>query len=313
MDIEPYNSTNAQEWNCFVKESRNGTFLFEREYMDYHSDRFTDNSLILRNDKGKIIALLPANREGKILYSHHGLTYGGWILGQRHPNTNTMLEGWQIMTEYLRKNNIEKIIYNPVPHIYHKYPSEEDIYALYRNGGKLTGCLVSSVIDLRNPLGFNKGTHYSLTKANKAAVSVSESNDFLTFWLILTKLLKDKYSAAPVHTLEEITLLQNRFPRHIRLYAAYEDNEMTAGVVIYHTGIVSHCQYIAATPRGQQTGALPKLFSFIIGNIPAGTRYFDFGTSNEDNGNYLNSGLLAQKAGFGARAIACPRFEIELR
>ena len=44
-----------------MKVSKNGTFLFLRAYMDYHSDRFHDHSLMFHNEKGKLIAVLPAN------------------------------------------------------------------------------------------------------------------------------------------------------------------------------------------------------------------------------------------------------------
>ena len=46
--------------------------------MEYHADRFTDYSLLVY-DGNKLLALLPANRSGDVLYSHAGLTYGGVI------------------------------------------------------------------------------------------------------------------------------------------------------------------------------------------------------------------------------------------
>ena len=37
-------------WDTFVQESKNGTFLFVRDYMDYHRDRFQDCSLLVYRD-----------------------------------------------------------------------------------------------------------------------------------------------------------------------------------------------------------------------------------------------------------------------
>ncbi len=45
--------------------------------MEYHNDRFTDASVIIYDEKGKITALLPANISGDTVFSHGGLTYGG--------------------------------------------------------------------------------------------------------------------------------------------------------------------------------------------------------------------------------------------
>ena len=43
--------------------------------MEYHSDRFQDFSLIIYNDKGNIMALLPASIDGDTVMSHGGLTF----------------------------------------------------------------------------------------------------------------------------------------------------------------------------------------------------------------------------------------------
>ncbi|MFW5535735.1 MAG: GNAT family N-acetyltransferase, partial [Prevotella sp.] len=66
FEVIPYSPSEAFLWNSFVEHSRQGTFLFNRGYMDYHSDRFSDCSLMFRR-KGRICAVLPANRRGDIL------------------------------------------------------------------------------------------------------------------------------------------------------------------------------------------------------------------------------------------------------
>ena len=40
--------------------------------------------------------------------------------------------------------------------------------------------------------------------------------------------------------------------------------------------------------------------------------FFDFGTSNEDSGDYLNAGLIQQKEGFGARAVCYDQYEWDI-
>ena len=61
ISICRYTQDKHAQWDDFVKVSKNGTFLFLRAYMDYHSDRFHDHSLMFHNEKGKLIAVLPAN------------------------------------------------------------------------------------------------------------------------------------------------------------------------------------------------------------------------------------------------------------
>ena len=46
FEIIRYTPDKANEWNKFIAKSKNGTFLFDRNYMDYHSDRFHDYSLL---------------------------------------------------------------------------------------------------------------------------------------------------------------------------------------------------------------------------------------------------------------------------
>ncbi|MBQ9821268.1 MAG: GNAT family N-acetyltransferase, partial [Muribaculaceae bacterium] len=63
VEIIRYEASMAAQWNDFVQSSRNATFLHQRGYMDYHSDRFSDCSLLALRDS-KLCALLPACIDG---------------------------------------------------------------------------------------------------------------------------------------------------------------------------------------------------------------------------------------------------------
>lgn len=303
MTVEVYNPLLAAEWNRVVAECRNTTFLHRRGYMDYHADRFADMSLIARDDRGRIVALLPANRRGEILQSHGGLTYGGWLMTPR-ADMPAMMAVWERMTDLLRQNGIKELIYKPVPHIYHKYPAEEDLYALWRSGGELDSVLMSSVIDLNAPLGFDMSARRKVRKAIEAGVIVGLSDDWVGYWKILENRLAKAHNTRPVHSLEEIMLLHSRFPDNIKLYTALYERGVVAGVVMYLTDTTAHCQYIASSDEGLEMNVLPLLFDYIITEVKPKVRYFDFGTSNEAGGQILNEGLIRQKASFGARAVA---------
>lgn len=305
MTVEIYNPSLAAEWDRVVGECRNATFLHLRGYMDYHADRFDDMSLIARDDRGRIIALLPANRRGDVLQSHGGLTYGGWLMTPRADMPAMMLV-WNRMAGLLREHGIRELIYKPVPHIYHKFPAEEDLYALWRAGGQLDSVLISSVIDMSNILGFDMSARRKVRRAADAGVKAGLSDDWKGYWQVLEDRLRRAHNTRPVHSLAEMELLHNRFPENIKLYTAVQNELIVSGVVMYITDTTMHCQYIASSDLGLEINALPLLFEHILSEADPGIRYFDFGTSNEDGGLVLNEGLIRQKASFGARAIAFP-------
>ena len=311
MTVDIYKAGFREAWDRVVCESRNGTFLHLRAYMDYHADRFDDMSLVARDGAGRIVALLPANRRGDTLESHGGLTYGGWLMRPR-ADMLAMMKIWSEATGLLRREGIRQLVYKPVPHIYHKYPAEEDIYALWRAGGEIRSVLASSVIDLASPLGFDMSARQSVRKAARDGVTVGLSDRWDDFWQVLEERLATAHDARPVHSLDELKLLHSRFPDNIRLFTAEYDGEVVAGAVIYYTDTVAHSQYTGSTETGRRLRSLPLLYDHIIGNLPAGVRYFDFGTSNEDGGRVLNEGLIRQKASFGARAVAYTSYLIQI-
>src|SRR5215212_5561363 len=122
--IDVYTPLQKPLWDEFVLKSKNGTFLFFRDYMDYHADRFVDHSLLLWEDD-KLVAVLPANRGETSLVSHGGLTYGGLVIGA-DMRTATMADLFTALLEHLRERKIATLIYKTIPHVYHSLPAEED-------------------------------------------------------------------------------------------------------------------------------------------------------------------------------------------
>ena len=129
--IAPYTPDLQKKWDVFVQESRNGTFLHSRAYMDYHSDRFKDQSVIVKSNDN-IVGVFPANEANDTISSHDGLTFGGLVFGmsQRASQIQEMLSE---LAEYYSKMGFKKILYKSVPHLFHKYPAEDDLFWLYRN------------------------------------------------------------------------------------------------------------------------------------------------------------------------------------
>ena len=108
--VELYTPERKKEWNIFIENAKNSTFLFDRNYMDYHADRFQDFSLMIYR-KNKLYALLPANKKNDVLYSHQGLTYGGLIMSKKS-TTLEVIETFQAINSFLKEQNINKVFIN---------------------------------------------------------------------------------------------------------------------------------------------------------------------------------------------------------
>ena len=296
------------EWNLFVTRSKNGTFLFDRDYMDYHQQRFADFSLLFYL-KDSLYAILPANREGNILRSHAGLTYGGLVMDAQATAANTV-RLFEELNAYLRTQGIEKVIYKCIPWIYHRMAAEEDLYAIFRTcRARLVARDMGSVIARGSEIRWQRVRRRAVARADEHGVIVRQTDDFAGFWEILTENLNAKYGVQPVHNLDEISLLHSRFPDHIKLYTATVDGELLAGVVLYLTPQVAHAQYSSANAKGKQWGGIDKIYSQIIPETLAEYRYFDFGRSTENRGLYLNENLIFQKEGYGARGLCWDWYE----
>ncbi|MCM1378215.1 MAG: GNAT family N-acetyltransferase [Clostridium sp.] len=316
LSIIRYSPDNSSLWDEFASCARNSSLLALRGYMDYHSDRFEDCSLMAFKGNS-LVAILPANVRGDILYSHQGLTFGGWILPPRHLDGADILEIFRAAIAFCRDMGMKSIVYKPVPTLYHRQPSQEDIYALQRLGGSMTGCNLSETIRLNDNPGFNTLRRRTLRKALKDTTMemVEVGSDDLrlqSFYRLLSSCLEERFGARPVHSLEELRLLRGRFPENIRIFGIRQMGtmEFEAGICIYAWKGVAHCQYIATTERGRRENLLTMLVWKLL-EIFQDYRYFDFGTSNETDGS-LNEGLLRQKASFGASGITFPTWQLNL-
>lgn len=314
IEISLYQESEQREWDDFARQSRNATFLLQRGYMDYHSDRFSDFSLVARTPQGRLAGLLPANRDGDTVLSHQGLTYGSWIVPFRHFDATVMMEMTDAAIEFLRGHGVRRLVYKPIPYIYHRYPADDDIYAMWRHGARLSECNISTAIDLTNPIPYDRGNKSGLKVAQREGVRVERTDSaYPEFWQLLSDVLAERHGAKPVHTLAEIELLRGRFPDHIKLYAATLGGKVVAGTVMFADGPVAHSQYIASSDEGRRVHALAAVFARVAADATAqGRRYLDFGISNEDHGRWLNAGLVQQKARLGGRGVAYNTFTLDL-
>ena len=310
MKVIKYEPDHKSVWDEFIKRSKNGVFLFLRDYIEYHSDRFTDHSLMFLEDD-TLIAVMPANMKDDVLISHGGLTFGG-VISDNKMKITPMLAVFEAVIGYMRKFEFRKLVYKVTPHIYHSKPSEEDLYALFINKATLLRRDFSAAIRMKERLRFSKGRKHSIKKAKKMEVEVRRSEDFETFMDIEEFVLKKYHNTKPVHSSDEIKLLAKRFPKNIKLFGAYKKETMLAGTIIYESKNVAHAQYIASIDEGKEIGASDIIFDYLLNEYYDNKRYFDFGISTEDEGWYLNAGLALNKETFGGRGVVYDWYEINL-
>lgn len=310
--IEIYNLCFKETWNNFISKSINGTFLFYRDFMEYHQDRFKDFSLLIFKEE-ELLAVLPANKVDNTIISHQGLTFGGLIVAPSISieEVNTLLDKLRL---FLKEKEIISLTVKSIPEFYSKSTSFDLYQVMLDKEFQLVLSNMVLAIDYSKPLAIHKTKrkHY---RNNKHDFQIRESRDFASFWnQVLVPRLAEKHNTKPVHTLSEITMLSERFPEHIMQYDIYLEDEILAGITIFKNEHVLKSQYGATTNEGEKTRALDYLFLHLIYKYQeVGKHYFSMGTvadSNYESG--YNPGLLKQKEELGCQVFEQQILKIEI-
>ena len=332
MTIIPYSINKKDLWNLFVARSKNGSFLLQRNYIDYYAETYFDCSVLVFEggeisdvaennnfDPNRLLAVFPANwvEEEKSVYSHQGLPYGGLVL-KDEVTAKEVAEILQSILMYYKSYLLaEKLIYKPIPYIYSTYPVAEDLYALFRANSKLTDRQLSSVVSVKNPI---KMQTLRVRQAKKAIdygyyidrLTEEDTDSLDEYWELLTE-SKQKNGTAPEHSKEDMLQLMKIFPRQIRLYLVRSGRSIVSGAVIFECKKVAYINYLASTDEGRQLGALDLLFRHLVNERYKQMDYIDMGPSNRGNGWSINEELLTQKEEFGGRAVCYDTYEIRLQ
>lgn len=287
------------EWDGFVRSARNGTFMFERGFMDYHASRFEDSSLLFF-DGGRLVALLPAHRTGTSLVSHEGLPFAGFLVNPRTTHRE-MIAIMDALRGYLRERGIERLVCTPVPACYHEVPLADDVYLLHQMGARCTGMkLAAGFAGPVSPL-LGANTRRNLKKtARRFPCEFEECHDVAEFWPHLERFLQEHRNARPVHSMDEMAELKARFPGQIRLFFAKAAGEVVAGEVVFLTGRVQRGQYFFRCR--QDSSSFSRRLILWVAALPDCTRpWIDLGTSVDPGTGTIDGPLLCSKEQTGAR------------
>jgi len=315
LRVRPYETTDSHIWDDFCTRALQATLLHTRRFLSYHGDRFVDCSLIIE-DEGKCVGLFPAALsplDPAYVISHPGITFGG-VLHCGDLRGERMISALAEICQHFQRQGLERLTYKAVPNFYHIAPAQDDIYALFRLGATRPRCDISSTIDLQHRLPLSERRRRSLKKAINLGLEIVEGSRYLqNVWEVLLENLANKHGASPVHSLDEIMLLADRFPELIRCICAKLNGEVVAGVLIFVTPTAYHAQYIASSETGYKVSALDLVFEYAIKSAnDQGRRWFDFGICNEKQGTVLNDGLYRFKSEFGGGGTVHEFYELKL-
>lgn len=314
--VRRYLPTDAPSWDRLVRESENGTVLHTRRYLDYHAERFLDESRVVVDDRGELVAVFPAarGRSPDEVVSHPGLTFGGLVYGARSRGTQIEAMLAEVL-ESLAEDGYRRLDYRAVPGVLRARLGDDDIYALFRLGADAYSRGLSSVVDLRRAKP-SKSRLGCIKKARRLGVELSDDVAMLpAYWALLETQLKARHQAAPVHTLQEMEGLATRLPQDIRLRVALMSGAVVAGAVLYrYRADVLHTQYLCTDDTGRTSSALDLVIASLTADRDAEELSFlSFGISNDPSNGALNDDLFQYKHSFGATGHSLLGFHVDCR
>lgn len=311
MEIVPYRPEKKKEWERLIKKALNSTFLHSRNFMDYHGERFVDGSL-MAYVKDQLVAVLPANIDQQQVYSHQGLTYGGFLV-DRELTTIMMLRIVAEFLRYYKEKGFHTFILKSPPCFYGGPGQEVIEYALFVLGAEIVRTDLTYAVEL--PVDgehFSKRRKRGIKGGELHGVEIKKTDRFDRFWQeVLVPNLRERHHTTPVHKVEEITYLCRTNPGAIHQYEACFQDQVVAGITVFETEKVAHTQYIASTVKGREVHALDVLVNRLMTVEFGHKSYFNFGIVNENEGTFINKGLMEWKESFGAKPYVHKFYRVE--
>lgn len=309
--VERYTSAWKSHWDTVVRRAHNGHFMFERDFMEYHADRFDDHSLLFLDDDTPM-AVLPAHRKGEDLISHQGLPFAGlvWVDAVRMSAMSNVV---QILIDHLKANGLARLIYTPVPAPYKRFHDDGDVYQLERVGALLRETKVSCAVRVGTSPGIatTRGKH--MRRAQRNGLQIDPKLDMARAYEMISTFLEKKSYRPPVHTLDELQLLARRFPDQIHVHGIFKEDSLLHSIISFHSESCIRLQYMGGTEQGREHYA-PDFFYALLFQDPVNQgRWIDFGTSMDLATGELDPELHWYKESFGGRSSLVRTFVLNLR
>ena len=320
LEFLRFQKDEEQAWDLFVPKTNNGTIFHLRSFLNYHPEsRFKDHSVMVRK-KGNLFSLLPAAEQvlkgKKTLVSHPGATVGSFTL----PENLSIADSFGLvkkLIEYAKNEKFQCIRISLPPNLYQRRLSNYMEYSFFKFGFVYAKREVTSILFLektieKTEMKFRPSHLRAVRKAIDKNIVVKQSKNIEAFYAILKNNLEIRHGVSPTHTLGELMNLFHLFPDKIRLFAAFYDELMIAGVVTFQINQrVLLAFYISHDERYSYLRAVNILFYNIFEwAIKSKFEVFDFGIFTVDG--KPNMGLGRFKENFGASGIFRDTIELNL-
>lgn len=312
--IEKYKKEKKDVWDEFVlNQSCNGTFLQTRNFLEYHEDKFHENSLFFL-DNEKIIAVLPAHiysKNGfKQFMSHQGSTYGGLVINCKYYKARKVQEVLDCLDNYAKENSINEIVLKITPKLFCTKKPDLLQYMLTLNGYENFGEL-STYVDLAKTnedilLSFDETKRKIVRRLRKNDITLKKlvsDEDIYNFCTLLELNLK-KHNAMPIHSYENLLDFKNsRLTNNVEFFGVFIDDKMCAAgmMFLFNKLKIAHAQNLSTDPNSPYADSITYLYYSMIEEYKK--RDFDYvswGKSTEDRGKILNFNLLRNKEAYGS-------------
>ena len=315
-EIQPYTQEQESRWDRFVMEdSMNGTFLQTRNFLNYHPEgRFVDASFFVEKS-GIVVAVVPGCTVDGSFISHSGSTFGGPVVSKDFYSGNKVLEIVKDIDDYIVRN-FKSVKFKPTSPIFAAVPTDLLDYALEHSGyyrHTELSCYTPVLKDVDPLENCKRECRHNFRLSEKLNLTYGEipDSEMEKFYDFLV-MSKARYNTKPVHTLEELRNLKQRFPEEILFRGVWQDGIYLSGMMIFYfrQAKVFHFQYLAPDDSKRETNATTSLFVNAMREAAqAGCEKFSWGISTEDAGAYLNENLYRFKESFGALPCVNARYE----
>lgn len=315
FEIISYEEKYEEQWDDFVEnEAINGTFLQQWKFLNYHGkDRFRDCSIMFWS-KNKLVAVCPAciivEKGKKIFYSHMGSTYGGLVVSKELLRAEKMKALIDSFENFLKEHQFNKCILKPTMSLLCVRPQDIIEFFMYFNGYRESKELniyidysCYNTVDIIN--NFSKMKRRNTKKCLDEGMQLRQLKSYQSikeFHRVLSKNLL-KYNKTPVHTVEELMVLQERLGKNIKFYGAYLNEKLLAGtmVFLFEKTQLAHTQYLAADPDYNYLNPMTFIYYKMI-EVFAQEKYhfLSWGIATEHLGRDINYNLANNKEEFGS-------------
>ncbi len=322
--VEAFSASQAEEWDQFVRASRNGTIFHEQHFLGYHPQgRFQDASLMVRR-KGQLVAVFPAvwrianagPGQELTLHSHAGASYGGPVFAAK-AKTRWIYDAMSAVCQHAALCGASSMEMRLPPHVFHSRPLEELEFVLRALGFDLHRRELSTYVELpadgellpRYDLNCRNAIH----KAQRLGLTGERSQDLPGFWQLLAANLASKHQVSPTHSLGELLELRDRYPERVLLFAAADQGKMLAATLVLHCNRqAAHTFYMASDSAEQPKRPLNlAVHAALNWAQTAGIERMNFGVSTP-GGTSVNWGLLSFKESFGGQGTFRDTYRLTL-